>query len=75
MEGISSLFSTKTAQTTLGLGLEMKSGGNQAGAVYVFHRSGDIWEQQAKPDFAITHEPGHMFVTDLRDQDLQDLAP
>jgi uncharacterized protein YcsI (UPF0317 family) len=30
---------------------------------------------QAKPDFAITHEPGHMFVTDIRDQDLRDLAP
>lgn len=26
---------------------------------------------QAKPEFAITHEPGHMFVTDLCDVDLE----
>jgi uncharacterized protein YcsI (UPF0317 family) len=26
---------------------------------------------QAKPDFAITHAPGHMFVTNLRDVDLE----
>ena len=25
---------------------------------------------QAKPPFAITHKPGHMFVTDLKDTDL-----
>ena len=25
----------------------------------------------AKPPFAITHKPGHMFLTDLRDQDLE----
>jgi uncharacterized protein YcsI (UPF0317 family) len=25
----------------------------------------------AKPPFAITHKPGHMFLTDLRDRDLQ----
>jgi len=25
---------------------------------------------QARPDFAITHSPGHMFVTDMRDVDL-----
>ncbi len=24
---------------------------------------------QAKPPFAITHKPGHMFVTDLRDEE------
>ncbi len=30
---------------------------------------------QAKPDFAITHEPGHMFVTDLRDNELRDTTP
>jgi uncharacterized protein YcsI (UPF0317 family) len=24
----------------------------------------------AKPPFAITHKPGHMFLTDLRDTDL-----
>jgi len=28
---------------------------------------------QAKPDLAITHEPGHMFVTDVRDRDLRRL--
>ncbi|MCS7271994.1 MAG: putative hydro-lyase, partial [Gemmataceae bacterium] len=27
---------------------------------------------QARPPFAITHKPGHMFLTDLRDYDLQD---
>jgi len=26
---------------------------------------------RAKPDLAITHEPGHMFVTDLRDHELR----
>src|SRR5688572_24756775 len=26
---------------------------------------------QAKPPFAITHKPGHMFLTDLRDHDLE----
>src|SRR5690349_20255202 len=26
---------------------------------------------QAKPDFAITHRPGHMFLTDLKDTDLE----
>lgn len=26
---------------------------------------------QARPDFAITHSPGHMFVTDMRDVDLE----
>jgi uncharacterized protein YcsI (UPF0317 family) len=26
---------------------------------------------QAKPPFAITHKPGHMFLTDLRDTDLE----
>jgi uncharacterized protein YcsI (UPF0317 family) len=26
---------------------------------------------QAKPPFAITHKPGHMFLTDLRDIDLE----
>jgi uncharacterized protein YcsI (UPF0317 family) len=26
---------------------------------------------QAKPPFAITHKPGHMFLTDLRDRDLE----
>jgi uncharacterized protein YcsI (UPF0317 family) len=26
---------------------------------------------QAKPEFAITHAPGHMFVTDLKDVDLE----
>jgi uncharacterized protein YcsI (UPF0317 family) len=25
----------------------------------------------AKPPFAITHKPGHMFLTDLRDTDLE----
>jgi uncharacterized protein YcsI (UPF0317 family) len=25
---------------------------------------------QARPPFAITHKPGHMFLTDLRDVDL-----
>ncbi|HIB57580.1 MAG TPA: DUF1445 domain-containing protein, partial [Alphaproteobacteria bacterium] len=25
---------------------------------------------ESKPAFAITHSPGHMFVTDLRDEDL-----
>jgi uncharacterized protein YcsI (UPF0317 family) len=25
----------------------------------------------AKPPFAITHAPGHMFVTDLRDADME----
>src|SRR5262249_39325058 len=27
---------------------------------------------EAKPPFAITHKPGHMFVTDLKDTDLED---
>lgn len=27
---------------------------------------------QAKPPFAITHKPGHMFLTDLKDTDLED---
>ncbi len=27
---------------------------------------------QVRPAFAITHEPGHMFVTDLRDEDLRE---
>jgi len=27
---------------------------------------------EARPGFAITHEPGHMFVTDLRDSDLRE---
>jgi uncharacterized protein YcsI (UPF0317 family) len=26
---------------------------------------------QAKPPFAITHKPGHMFLTDLKDTDLE----
>jgi uncharacterized protein YcsI (UPF0317 family) len=26
---------------------------------------------QARPPFAITHKPGHMFLTDLRDTDLE----
>ena len=26
---------------------------------------------RAKPPFAITHKPGHMFLTDLRDRDLE----
>jgi uncharacterized protein YcsI (UPF0317 family) len=26
---------------------------------------------QAKPEFAITHKPGHMFLTDLKDTDLE----
>jgi uncharacterized protein YcsI (UPF0317 family) len=26
----------------------------------------------ARPPFAITHQPGHMFLTDLRDHDLED---
>jgi uncharacterized protein YcsI (UPF0317 family) len=26
---------------------------------------------QAKPPFAITHKPGHMFLTDLQDTDLE----
>jgi uncharacterized protein YcsI (UPF0317 family) len=25
---------------------------------------------QARPPFAVTHKPGHMFLTDLRDVDL-----
>jgi uncharacterized protein YcsI (UPF0317 family) len=25
----------------------------------------------AKPPFAITHKPGHMFLTDLKDRDLE----
>jgi uncharacterized protein YcsI (UPF0317 family) len=25
---------------------------------------------QARPPFAITHKPGHMFLTDVRDVDL-----
>ncbi|WP_407889083.1 D-glutamate cyclase family protein [Scytonema sp. NUACC26] len=25
---------------------------------------------QAKPEFAMTHAPGHMFVSDLKDEDL-----
>ena len=29
---------------------------------------------RAKPDLAITHEPGHMLVTDLLDRDLHGLA-
>lgn len=28
----------------------------------------------AKPDLAITHEPGHMFVTDVRDESLREQA-
>jgi len=27
---------------------------------------------EAKPPFLITHKPGHMFVTDLRDTDLEE---
>ena len=27
---------------------------------------------EAKPPFAITHKPGHMFLTDLRDVDLDE---
>ena len=26
--------------------------------------------QRAKPDLVITHAPGHMFITDIRDKDL-----
>jgi len=26
---------------------------------------------QVRPPFLITHKPGHMFVTDLRDTDLE----
>ena len=26
---------------------------------------------QAKPEFVITHKPGHMFLTDLKDTDLE----
>ncbi len=26
--------------------------------------------QQARPEIMITHAPGHMFITDLRDEDL-----
>jgi uncharacterized protein YcsI (UPF0317 family) len=29
---------------------------------------------QARPSLLLTHKPGHMFVTDLRDTDLQDGA-
>ncbi len=29
---------------------------------------------EAKPDLAITHEPGHMFVTDVRDESLREPA-
>ncbi|WP_053960704.1 putative hydro-lyase [Sulfobacillus thermosulfidooxidans] len=28
--------------------------------------------EQIKPDIAITHAPGHMFITDLRDDDIRD---
>lgn len=28
---------------------------------------------EAKPPFAITHKPGHMFVTDLKDTELEDI--
>ena len=28
---------------------------------------------EAKPPFAITHKPGHMFVTDLKDTDLENI--
>ncbi len=31
--------------------------------------------QHARPEIAITHEPGYMFVTDLRDQDLRGANP
>jgi uncharacterized protein YcsI (UPF0317 family) len=29
---------------------------------------------QSKPDLVITHAPGHMFVTDLRDRDLETIG-
>ena len=29
---------------------------------------------QARPPLLLTHAPGHMFVTDLRDRDLHRLA-
>lgn len=31
--------------------------------------------RHARPETAITHDPGHMFVTDLRDQDLRGAHP
>ncbi len=30
---------------------------------------------EAKPPFAITHAPGHMFITDLRSEELDELGP
>lgn len=30
---------------------------------------------EARPPFLLTHAPGHMFVTDLRDRDLEDTPP
>jgi uncharacterized protein YcsI (UPF0317 family) len=30
---------------------------------------------QARPSLLLTHSPGHMFVTDLRDRDLEDAVP
>jgi len=30
---------------------------------------------EAKPPFAITHAPGHMFISDLRSEELDDLGP
>ncbi|QJW99374.1 putative hydro-lyase [Frigoriglobus tundricola] len=46
----------------------------RAGEVPVFWACGVTPQaalMQAKPPFAITHKPGHMFLTDLRDTDLE----
>jgi uncharacterized protein YcsI (UPF0317 family) len=47
----------------------------RAGEVPVFWACGvtpQAVAMEAKPDLLITHKPGHMFVTDLRDTDLED---
>lgn len=47
----------------------------RAGEVPVFWACGVTPQAallQARPPWAITHEPGHMFVTDLRDSDLME---
>ncbi len=46
----------------------------RAGEVPVFWACGVTPQaalMQAKPSFAITHKPGHMFLTDLKDTDLE----
>ena len=46
----------------------------RAGEVPVFWACGVTPQaalMQAKPPFAITHKPGHMFLTDLKDTDLE----